>query len=155
MSESKLPDDMYRKGRPVDPVFLDDECLYIRVSYLDHHNKPNLTCIRFTEQSANRSKYSKPEWVLLPDMKDWGIISIKVKDVRINIKSASGIDFNCDATHQPNEDNYSHSEIRTYKSGKYIPNSGKRIKTKIKQKIRMRLIENCEVLKFPDKAVLK
>lgn len=154
MSENKLPDDMYRKGRPVDPVFQEDECLYIRISGVDNHKKPNLLSITFNEQSANRSKYSEIEWVLLPNWTNWGIISIRVKNVQIKLRTEGNNTFSCDAVHVPLEDNYSHSEIRTSMNGEFRPR--KKINNKyIKQQIRTRLIECCEVLKLPDKEIFK
>src|SRR5665648_111758 len=82
-SEHSIPQEMFRNGRPIDPIFLADEELYIRFDRIDGENV-DPACIKAPVQSVNRSKYSKAEWVLLaryPQFLDWGYGSFKVGDI--------------------------------------------------------------------------
>jgi hypothetical protein len=139
---------MYQRGRPVDPHFEPDERLYLRV-HEDHLDSGRLGAgaIRFTEQSVNRGKYSQPEWVLIPRFFDWAIAQFTVQDVPNSIASPGGPVFTFKTEHLPEQDNYSHSEIRTYKNRAYEKNAGKKVSNKVKLQFRAKLANAATIIK--------
>lgn len=78
--------------------------------------------IRLPDCSVNRSKYSLPMDVLVnkgDDDTEQCVISWLVGDVptQLPAKEPSGLAYDCRVVHDPLEDNYSHTEIRTYPTG--------------------------------------
>jgi hypothetical protein len=131
---------MYRNGRAVDPGFLDTEQLFFRCkrdAILDTDRiKP--AAVHFPDQSVNREKYSRCTDVLIPDgsprSKDWlfwGVARIFVRDVPPETTSSGRVPFRFTIEHDPEEDNYSHSELRVYKN-----NQRERDKNKINQQVK-------------------
>ena len=147
-SEHSIPQEMFRNGRPIDPIFLQDEKLYIRFDRIDGKNV-DPACIRAPIQSVNRSKYSKAEWVLLdnyPKFLNWGYGSFKVWDVPESITSEFNITHFYKVEHAPLDDNYSHSEVRAYKNGELV----KRKNDAIRLKYRVILSQRITILKVPE-----
>ena len=148
--ELPIPDEMRRKARPVDPNFSPDEDLYIRFQNLDGE-KINPLDIRYPDQSVNRSKYSQPEWVLLPKFEDWGYGAFEVRDVPPSITSETNVTHYLAVEHVPLDENYSHSEVRSYKNGKRV----KQKQRKVGLLFRVRISQRARVLKKPSKTLLK
>jgi hypothetical protein len=129
-----IPKEMYRLGRPIDSIFNSNEDLFVRFDRLQGNNV-DPTCIRAIDQSVNRSKYSEPQWVILPTFQDWGYGSFKVKDIPDSLFSDSGVKHCYKIEHDPLEKNYSHSEIRVYKNERRLNKSNRQIGLKFKVKI--------------------
>lgn len=147
-SENPIPQGMFRNGRPIDPIFLPDEALYIRFDKINNEIV-DPACIRAPVQSVNRSKYSKPEWVLLakyPQFLRWGYGSFKVSDIPESITSESGVTHNFKVEHEPLEDNYSHSEVRSYKNGELVKSKNNAIRLKYRVILSQKII----ILKMPE-----
>ncbi len=119
-SKSDRPERMYRVGRPIDSYFEEDELLYNRCR-LEHVDGERLlpTGIRFPDWSVNRGKYSEPEDVLIPEYWDWGIAQFEVSSVPKSLNLPGNTQFEFRVEHDPLENNYSHSEVRTYKDGNH------------------------------------
>lgn len=148
-----LPEAMRRNDRPVDPVFEPDEELYMRVhqsSLNGDHVEISAIRIRIPGQSFNRSKYSEPECVLLPSYQGFGIGSLKCGDIpRRGIQVNDSIEYGFAPKHDPLEDNYSHTELHSYKvkNGEVVS----RIKSSsVKLKIRDHLARNMRIIKKPN-----
>jgi hypothetical protein len=112
---------MFRKDRPVDIEFDPSEDLYYRCR-VEHVAGDRLLpqAIRFPDFSVNRSKYSEPEDVLIPAYSNWGISAFKVGDLPPEQQTDSTTPvYSWQVVHDPIEDNYSHSEVRSYKNGTY------------------------------------
>lgn len=103
--------------------------------------------ISFRNWSVNRQKYSEPEDVLVPDWPDWGIAAFRVADIPLSLESASGSRFDFRVEHVPLEENYAHSEIRTYKNGLYVENPDP--PQTIKKKFRQMLSDRSTILHRP------
>lgn len=146
---SCIPSELHRSGRGIDPNFTNDEDLYLRFKYI-LNNIPSPSEIRCPDQSVNRSKYcSRPEWVLLPTFQDYGYGSLKVRDVPARLVSAGGVGYNFRPEHAPEEENYSHTEIRAYRES-----DSKRIKKikgnkRLKMEFRMQICESVIILRYP------
>lgn len=146
------PREMFRNGRPLDPVFEPTEDLYLRCSaeHVDVEQKHALPlAVTFTNQSVNRGKYSKPEWVLVPRWFDWGIAAFTVQDVPESLSSEGKVRYDFKVEHDPLEDNYAHSEIRTYKGGRYEPDAGKKVTKQVKLRFRTSLCEKARLIRLP------
>ena len=142
----EIPEEMYRRGRPKDLVFLPEEGLFIRFNQFEG-KKVHPLCIRYPNQSVNRGKYSKPEWVLIPESKFgcWGYGTIKVEDIPKSLISTGGVINNLTVKHDPFEDNYSHSEIRAYRNSDSVKNPTKSIRSKFRVKFSRKI----QILKKP------
>ena len=94
---------MYRRGRPVDPLFEPSENLYRRCQadqIVGGRILPQ--AFRSPDFSVNRGKYSEPEDVLIPSYERWGsIASFQVKDVPSRISSGGGTEFDFRVDHVP------------------------------------------------------
>ena len=147
---------MYRNGREPVAHFAPDELLYMRVEP-DHVNSrgvPMASAFRLPSQSVNRSKYSEPEWVLIPNYQEWGILSFERQDIPEELRSSQpppdqSAEYRFAVEHDPRDDNYSHSEIRAYRKGRNEFNERLQVVRTVKQKFRMRLAECATILKFP------
>jgi len=148
-SENPIPQEMFRNGRPVDPIFLPVEELYIRFDRIDGENVDPACIKAHPVQSVNRSKYSKAEWVLLsryPQFLNWGYGSFKVSDIPESITSEFGITHFFKVEHAPLDDNYSHSEVRAYKNRKIVGRKNDAIRLKYRVILSQRII----ILKMPE-----
>jgi hypothetical protein len=144
--QAQLPDEMLRKGRPPNSNFSPTEKLYIRFYALNERGKVNPSCIRCNGQSVNRSRYSKPEWVLLPCYQKWGYGSFQVRDIPDDIISGNGVPIEFRVQHEPEDKNYSHSVIYPYKLNVRYVN----VKKGPKLQFRTRLSQKIRVIKSPD-----
>jgi len=122
---------MFQEARP-NQIFLGDEVLYFRCrkDWLEPNgNNIKPANIPFPNQSVNRQKYSKPKDVLLPSMEAktkewifWGVARVFVRDIPEDMKTqgsakAKEVSYEFCVVHDPENDNYSHSEIRVKKDG--------------------------------------
>jgi hypothetical protein len=119
-SADNRPERMFRQARPVDSCFESSEDLYYRCR-AEHISDNRLLpqAIRFPDFSVNRSKYSNPEDVLVPTYSDWGVSAFHVGDLQLEQKTDAHTVYSWQVIHDPLEDNYSHSEVRTFKNGSY------------------------------------
>jgi hypothetical protein len=141
---------MYRNGRSIDPCFDGDELLYNRC-LLEHINGEQLlpTGIRFPDWSVNRAKYSEPEDVLVPDFQDWGIAQFEVRNIPKSLISPGSVKFDFKVEHDPLNDNYSHSEVRTYKNGQHSKDLD--VNKTVKKEFRQLLSERTVLISRPQK----
>jgi hypothetical protein len=149
LSEDSRPGRMYRQDRLVDPEFAPSEDLYYRCQ-AQHVAESRLlpTALRFPDFSVNRAKYSEPEDVLVPSYSSWGIASFQVKDIPPAQSSDVDTVYTWNVIHDPNENNYSHSEVRTYKNGHYAKNLS--VATTVKKAFRQILSDRARIIKHPD-----
>lgn len=128
---SYRPARMFSRGREPDQIFSADEILYFRCKkdWIDEDNQAIKPAnIPFPNQSVNRQKYSEPQDVLLPDNENktkqliyWGVAKILVSDIPVDEKTqgstgAKAVSYKFRVAHDPEVDNFSHSEIRVYKN---------------------------------------
>lgn len=143
------PPRLFRFGRAVDTDFSSDELLFIRctLDWFDAEGNVNPAYVGFPNQSTNRSKYSKPRDVLLPDQRPesrtwllWGVVSLRVSSIPSKIIGPQPhcIEYTFSVEHEPENDNYSHSELSVYKQGKR-ENKGKKINQEVKKAYREHL----------------
>ena len=122
-SESEIPDRLRRRGRAEDPDFSASESLYMRVKEEQILSKGGLSNleIRFPCQSVNRSKYSEPEDVLIGyNDRGFGVAAFNVGDIPDPYYEGS-VEYRLKMSHVPWEENFAHSELQTFKRGKYTP----------------------------------
>lgn len=146
----EIPDRLLQNNRPPDNVFTPDEELYRRIEK-DHINGDTieLEAIKFPDFSVNRQKYCETyEDVLIPNWKDWGVASFKVKDVPQKEYSTDQNKFTFHVEHVPLPLNYPHSEVRTRKNGMYDKNKSVP-SSSIKKLFRMELREKIRIIKKP------
>lgn len=135
--------------KPPDPYFDPKEELYRRISkeHIDEENKIIPATIAFRNFSVNRGKYSKPEDVLHPDWKEWGIGCFTVEEIPEPIIAESGNKFELKVIHVPKNGNYAHSEIQTYKNKKYQKKPDP--PEDVKKEIRALLSDIIKIIKKP------
>jgi hypothetical protein len=137
---------MYRKGRPTDSEFLPSEPLYYRMSVAGSvGSRPDGIDIRlFPEDSVNRGKYSEPRDVLYPSYFHLGVAEFPVSKIpaprSFTDQQGDTRVFALTVEHDPKEDNYAHSEVRSYREGFRIEHTGKIPKT-LKSEFRQLLAE--------------
>lgn len=150
---------MFQNGRSVDPDFDLDEQLYRRccpTQVVENRLLPE--AINFPDWSVNRAKYSQPEDVLFPNFHCCGIASFRVRDIPRELKSGGekGQEenvFEFKVVHCPEEDNYSHSEVRTYKNGihdKSDKNFKNKINKTVKKEFRQLLSDRTTLIRQPN-----
>jgi hypothetical protein len=148
----KLPDELHQGERLPDPIFLPEEELFIRFNQIDGSGKVAISEIRYDNQSGNRSKYcSRPSYILLPNYDNWGYGTISIKDILDTpgiITAKSGVNNSCEVAHMPLADNYSHSEIWTYRNGVRVTNNNK--KRKIGLLFRLEISQKINIIKNPE-----
>ena len=134
---------MIQGSRGVNSSFLPRHKLYFRVPSEAYVNgqwiEASIDFIPAANQSVNWSKYSKP-WDVKFDHADHGIALIRVSDIPERLPDAISTDLNdkvhfYTATHVPEPNNYSHSEIQVLKDGKVIVNRSK-VSNKTKKQYR-------------------
>lgn len=108
---------MRRSGRPVVDKFEPQERLFYRLdTAYPVGEAPSGLSVRKPDFSTNREALGgKPIYVLLPEYPDYGIAEFKVVSLPASIPSEGGREYSWAPTHVPLEDNYYHSEVRTYK----------------------------------------
>lgn len=147
-----IPDELLQGGRTPDPIFLPEEALFIRFKQIDGAGNVAISEIRYVDQSGNRSKYcSRPSYILLPNYDNWGYGSISIKDILDIpgiITAKSGVNNSCEVAHMPLTDNYSHSEIWTFRNGVRATNNNK--KKKIAALFRIEICQKINILKNPE-----
>jgi hypothetical protein len=136
---------MYRRGRPVVPDFDADEELYRRCLN-EHADSGHLlpAAIGFRNWSVNRQRFSEPGDVLIPDWPDWGVAAFQVSHVLPAMQLPGGPQYTFRAEHVPDEDNYAHSEIRTYKDG--VPPPKPEPPQEIKKKFRQLISDGSRIV---------
>lgn len=88
----------------------------------------SVAAIKFPDQSVNRSRYSRPLDLLIPDpmferSRKWlflGVVKFAVGDVPAKMERNGSTLCEFRVEHDPQEKNYSHSELRVYKDGNRI-----------------------------------
>lgn len=120
-SSDPRPVRMYKGDRGVDTCFKGWHQLYRRCKQEDLiDNRLNPTRIKYSNTSVNWSKFSKP-WDVIFDYPDHGVVRFFVRDLPEELpkeKPAAGPLpklYSFVAEHFPEENNYSHSQIMTYK----------------------------------------
>lgn len=155
--EFSLPNRLIRDGRDVDDNFEPREKLYHRFNKLQQSEGVLYPAsIRFPDFSVNRGKYSEPNDVLLydyPSVIDWGVASFKVEDIPPPHTTGEGTEYETTYSfavkHVPIEENYSHSEVRTYKNGNYSKDMEVGSK-KVKLRFRIYLGNRISIEKEPE-----
>jgi hypothetical protein len=151
-----LPERLYRRGRPDDQEFEPTEELYHRCKEGSTYEDPaqpsawrlKPSALRSPDFSVNRQKYSQPEDVLLPTYQGWGVAAFAVGDVPASISSPGQVGFEFRVEHVPEEENYAHSEIRTYRGERRILASSK-VPDTVKSLFRQRLSERSRIIIHP------
>ena len=107
---------MYRRDRGAVQEFHPDELLYMRYMrehFLDGELLP--TAIRSQlKQSVNRSRFSEAEDVLFSETGAFngvGVVAFRVRDIPQRVEQPEGPTFVFFMRHEPEDTNYSHSEI--------------------------------------------
>jgi len=149
------PVELIMGERVPDQIFSDDEKLYIRFDEIlgEFVAPTSLIC---PNQSANRSTIcTNPEWVLLsevpetPDVfKDWGYGYVKVRDIPTPLTppSLGALTTEFKPFHVPFLYNYSHTEIRPYRSGADVH----KLKSNVRNLFKINLCRRIIILKRPD-----
>lgn len=115
---AEIPERLRRRGRAAVQEFSSDERLFRRVTPhhpLDSEGFVLPPGVPLPDLSVNREKYSEPEDVLIGHPDAVGIAAAVVGDIPAEI---DGYEFL--PVHDPQEDNYSHTEIRTFRDGKRL-----------------------------------
>lgn len=98
------------------PEFAGTESLYLRYSsqyFLQGQLTPDAIRSQM-KQSVNRGNFSEPEDVLFSESGEYdalGVIEFKVSDIPPRVDQPDGPAYVFFMTHQPQDTNYSHSEI--------------------------------------------
>lgn len=115
---AEIPERLKRRGREADQEFSLGERLFRRVTPrhpLDSEGFVLPPGVPLPDLSVNREKYSEPEDVLIGYPDAIGVAAAVVGDIPAEIE---GYEFR--AVHDPEEDNYSHTEIRTFRNEKRV-----------------------------------
>lgn len=104
--------------------------------------------IRLPNQSANRGKYSLPGSVLLPQHRHMGIYAIHVGDIPKKCQSPGGKELEPKIEHEPEDDNYAHSELRVYKDGDRV-DKRKQINQAVRLALKNEIIEMSRIIRKP------
>lgn len=119
---AELPDGMRQHGRLPDPHFDPQERLFRRFRPEDiEDNTVAVDAIELPDMSVNREKYGPPNWLLLDEaFESWGVAAFAVRDIPPGITHLGVIQYAFRVEHQPERNNYPHSEVRAYKDGNHI-----------------------------------
>jgi hypothetical protein len=129
--------------------------LYVRVTRADLASvRPDGTAdasfIKFPDQSSNRSGYSKPIDVLIPDPADekswkWfslGVVEFPASAVPSKVVSRQNVPCDVRVVHDPCDKNFAHTETRVFFQGQRLDGTGTdRLTTKaerLKWRLRIR-----------------
>jgi hypothetical protein len=154
------PRRMHKGGRPADHEFSHDEVLYMRCekAHVEKGRLKTIAGIKFPDQSLNRSRYSKPFDVLLPDpaferSTKWlflGILRFAVAAVPRSIERDGNTICEFRIEHDPQERNYSHTELRVYKNGSRIsPAQKNKVSKQDRKNYRLEIMKSAEVICEP------
>lgn len=135
----------------MDPHFEPHEFLYYRISVKGPvGSRPAGVDIRLPEDSVNRAKYSEPEDVLYPNYFHLGVAQFKVGSLP-EPRQAGDLVFRLTVEHDPEEDNYAHSEVRSYRQGLRVTHSGK-IPVLVKAEFRQLIAEAMAICRIVPQA---
>jgi len=140
---------MFRHGRPLDPEFDSAERLFYRFEgeYALGASLRGLQ-VRSPDFSVNREKHGGlAAYVLIPNWLDLGIAAFTVSSIPGPATSEGEVTFSWRVEHVPEENNYHHSEIHTFKSGVKCTRSAQ-VSDTIKKGFRQALAEKMEVIKI-------
>lgn len=121
---AEMPPELLTRDRSVDPDFADEELLYRRFhpSHLDGAEIA-IDAVELPDMSVNRSKYSRPEWVIWDEaFEGWGVLAFRVRDIppdRI-VWHAGVIPYTLEPRHMPLKYNYPHTEVWVFRDGIHI-----------------------------------
>lgn len=126
-SSETTPQHLLRNGRPEDQAFDASELLYRRLpAGTDVSNGIEGECIGFSKNaqtgeigcSLNRAKYSVPRDAFRPfdRHEKMGLAKFESGSVVPDVIDEGNNTFTFMVVHDPQDDNYSHSEIRAYRS---------------------------------------
>lgn len=117
---ANVPNEMRRNGRPVDPVFNDDENLFRRFAPdCFEGERLEIDAIELPDMSVNREKYGPPEWLLI-DYAEWGVLSFAVVDIPRQLLHLGVTQYTFAPEHCPTRNNYPHSEVRAYCNDRHV-----------------------------------
>lgn len=139
---------MRRDGRSAKQDFTPGEHLYYRLeqSY-PIGSVPSGVSLRRPEFSVNRQRHGgKAEYVLIPSWLDHGIAEFEVRGIPKVLTSSGGVEYNWVAYHDPLDENYHHSEVRTYKGTTRLQR-GSQVNDLVYREFRQRLSESMIVIK--------
>lgn len=152
-SIEELKEHIKRNNRPIDDHFPPDEMLYRRVKKDEIvDGQVEYSVLKVPVFCANRSKYSLPEHVILFPFQDWGVIAFEIQYIPsgpYNTDEKTSYTFN--VVHVPEEENYSHTEVRACKNGEYSART--KVPDSVKHKWRLKLREYIKVIIEPAKSV--
>ena len=119
---SKPPAAMKANGRPVDPHFHPDECLFRRVPdwlWDDPAEPPGLEAVELPSMSVGRSKYGHAEWMRFDVVNDrhfelWAVLSVRVGDIPPKYWDSGVYKYTFRPCHDPLDKDYPHSEVRVF-----------------------------------------
>ncbi|MEI6233851.1 MAG: hypothetical protein WCT04_12405 [Planctomycetota bacterium] len=145
---ASIPERLRTGSRPIDNQFDEAELLYVRC-LSDHVDGGRFlpAGIKFPDWSTNRAKYSEPLDVLLPEFEHWGIAGFNVGAIPAQLKIGDSKVYAFAPIHDPTPENYSHTEVRTFKDGVYDNNL--KVPTLIKKEFRTRLAAMTTIIKTP------
>jgi hypothetical protein len=118
--------DLLWAGREPDPTFLPNEQLFLRVPQFNQNGSVDAAHVRFPDTSVNRGKYSEPEHLLMAcggRFKDDKVAVFYVRDIPNETATGDGRRIDIRIAHDPvrppeeAEENYAHSEIRSFENG--------------------------------------
>jgi hypothetical protein len=137
---------MLRRGRGRIDNFEPNEPLYRRCTKEHVIAIPGSGLgVRFPDFSVNRGgpNFGPASDVLLPSWPDHGVVEFSVSDIPSEITSDHSPPYNFKPVHEPLEENYAHSEVRTFKGGLYDKNL--RVSSMIKKQFRQILGERARI----------
>ena len=149
---------MMRRNRPVDDDFRPEHRLYYRIEHQDelegNYLDPQKIRTAF-DVSVNWSKYSQP-WDVIFDRPASGIASILVQDISVDLPRDLTPDHKHQVvkphlyrpTHEPYNDNYSHSAIAVFKDSQRVTKSAQ-VGEKAKREFRQLLSDKAIILLRP------
>ena len=116
ISPPDRPEKLYRRGREVIPQFDSAEPLFMRYSaenFVEGQLLPSAIRSQL-KQSVNRGSLSEPEDVLFSETGEYnglGVVGFPVSAIPAKVDQNEGPSFSFFVRHEPEELNYSHSEI--------------------------------------------
>lgn len=152
-----IPQRLCINGRKRDDEFEQNEVLYLRFkkTHFDSSSRFPILAVRFPDCSVNRSKYSEPEDVLLPNWLDYGIAQVMASDIPTSIPEDETVTFT--VKHDPvgpghdyfatqGFENYAHAEIRAYRDNIHLK-SKEAVKSLVRKKFRTAVGEAMSIIR--------
>ncbi|HXJ38758.1 MAG TPA: hypothetical protein VNH18_05740 [Bryobacteraceae bacterium] len=110
--------------------------------------------VRSPDFSVNRAKHGGlPDFVLIPQWLTSGIAMFEVRAISWSMESEGKVTFSWSVEHVPEEENYHHSEVHTFKAGVKCEKSGQ-VSQMVKKAFRQAIAERMTVIKVSDYAPL-